>query len=60
MKPDGSVAKHKSRLVSIGFLKKYGLDYLEVFAYIFRHETIRLVINIDANRNLPLIHLDVK
>src|ERR1051325_5194932 len=59
-KPDGSVGKHKARLVARGFLQKPGLDYFEVFAPVARHETIRLVIALDANRNWPLMHLDVK
>lgn len=59
-KLDGSVAKHKARLVARGFLQKSSLDYIEVFAPIARQETIRLVIAITANRNWPLIHLDVK
>ena len=60
LKPDGSVGKHKARLVAKGFLHKLGLDYFEVFTPIARHETIRLVIALAANRNWPLMHLDVK
>ncbi|WJX32266.1 hypothetical protein P8452_20610 [Trifolium repens] len=41
-------------------ISKPGLDYFEVFAPVARHETIRLVIAIAANRNWPLMHLDVK
>lgn len=59
LKPDGSVAKHKSRLVARGLLQKYGLDYFEVFAHVARHGIIRLIIAIVANRNWPRIHLDV-
>lgn len=51
MKPNGSVAEHKSSLVARGFLQNSGLEYFEVFTPIARHETIRLVISIDANRN---------
>ena len=60
LKPDGSIGKHKARLVARGFLQKPGLDYSEVFAPVARHETIRMVIAIAANRNWPLMHLDVK
>ncbi|KAK2372692.1 putative mitochondrial protein [Trifolium repens] len=60
LKPDGSIGKHKARLVARGFLQKPGLDYSEVFAPVARHETIRLVIAIAANRSWPLMHLDVK
>ena len=60
MKLDGSIGKHKERLVARGFLQKFGLDYFEVFAPIARRGTIRLMISIAANRNWSLIHMDVK
>ncbi|XP_050876060.1 uncharacterized protein LOC127079728 [Lathyrus oleraceus] len=60
LNPDGSIRKHKTRLVARGFLLKFGLDYFEVFALVARHEIIILVIIIAANRNYSLIHLDVK
>src|ERR1043165_7453282 len=60
LKPDGSVGKHKARLVARGFLQKPGLNYFEVFAPVARHETIRLMIALAANKSWPLMHLDVK
>ena len=59
-KSSGSIGKHKAKLVARGFLQKPGLDYFEVFTPVARHETIRLVIAIAANKNWPLMHLDVK
>ncbi|XP_050915050.1 uncharacterized protein LOC127130006 [Lathyrus oleraceus] len=59
LKPNGSIGKHKARLVVKGFLQKLGLDYIEVFALVSRYETIRLVITIVANKNWTLMHLDV-
>ncbi|XP_050919449.1 uncharacterized mitochondrial protein AtMg00820-like [Lathyrus oleraceus] len=56
LKPNSSIAKYKDRLVARGFLQKYDLYYFEVFAIVARYETIRLVIDIDANSNRPLIH----
>jgi len=32
LNPNGSVLKHKARLVARGFLHKHGIDYNEVFA----------------------------
>lgn len=32
LKPDGTIAKHKSKLDVKGFMQKIGLDYSEVFA----------------------------
>jgi hypothetical protein len=60
LKPDGSIGKYKARLVAKGFLQKPGLDYFEVFAPVARHETIKLVIALAANRGWSLMHLDVK
>lgn len=51
LKLDGSVAKHREMLVAREFLQKSGLDYFEVFAIVARHETIRFIITIIANRN---------
>ena len=60
LNPDGSIAKHKARLVARGFLQKPGLDYSEVFAPVARLETIRLVVSIASARNWPIFQLDVK
>lgn len=60
LNPDGSVSKHKARLVARGFLQKQGIDYNEVFAPVARHETVRLVVALANLRNWPLYHLDVK
>ncbi|XP_050908473.1 uncharacterized protein LOC127122125 [Lathyrus oleraceus] len=57
---DRSIVKHKARLVARGILQNSRLDYFEVFALIARNETIRRVIITVANRNWPLMHLDVK
>lgn len=52
--------QNKARLVARGFLQKLELDYIEVFAPVARHETIRLMIAIIANTNWPLMHMNVK
>lgn len=59
-KPDGSIAKHKARLVARGFLQQEGIDYSEVYAPVARMETIRLVIAIASSKGWPLFQLDVK
>jgi hypothetical protein len=58
--PDGSIAKHKARLVARGFLQQQGIDYTEVYAPVARMETIRLVVAIASSFNWPLFHMDVK
>lgn len=36
VRPDGSIAKHKARLVARAFLQKEGLDFSEVYAPVAR------------------------
>ncbi|CAJ2637099.1 unnamed protein product [Trifolium pratense] len=60
LNPDGSVAKHKARLVARGFLQREGLDYSEVFSPVARIETVRLVVAIANANSWPMYHLDVK
>lgn len=56
----GNVVKHKARLVAKGFTQKHGVDYLETFAPVSRHETIRLILAVAAQQNWKLFQLDVK
>ncbi|KAL1189087.1 Retrovirus-related Pol polyprotein from transposon RE2 [Cardamine amara subsp. amara] len=57
---DGSINKHKSRLVAKGYVQKYGVDFEEVFAPVARIETIRLLIDLAASHGWEIHHLDVK
>jgi len=57
---DGKGSKHKARLISRGFMQKYGIDYNEVFAPVARIETVRLVVAIACKNEWLLYHLDVK
>jgi hypothetical protein len=60
LNPNGTVSKHKARLVSRGFLQKHGVDYNEVFAPVARIETVRLVVDLACKNSWSLHHLDVK
>lgn len=42
MEVEGNVVKHKARLVARDFTQQYGVDYLETFAPVSRHETIQV------------------
>lgn len=47
---DGTINKYKSRLVSKGYIQRYGIDFEEVFAPVARTETVRFIIALAASR----------
>jgi len=57
---DGSISKHKSRLVAKGYIQRHGVDFDEVFAPVARIETIRFIIALAASNGWEIHHLDVK
>ncbi|EOY12721.1 S-locus lectin protein kinase family protein, putative [Theobroma cacao] len=48
LNPNGSVNKYKARLVVKGFTHVYGVDYLETYAPVARHDTIRTATAVDT------------
>lgn len=46
--PDGSVNKHKARLVVKGYAQILGVDFLETFAPVARLDTIRMILALAA------------
>lgn len=59
-KEDGSIHKHKARLVAKGYSQQPGVDFTETFAPVARMETIRIVLAVAAQLELPIYQLDVK
>ena len=57
--PDGSIARHKARLVARGFSQAYGLDYTETFSPLARLSSIRVLFSVALNQAWPLHQLDV-
>ncbi|GKF31086.1 retrovirus-related pol polyprotein from transposon RE2 [Tanacetum coccineum] len=57
---DGSVDRHKARLVSQGFTQQYGVDYKETFAPIVKMTTIRVLLFVTINNGWSLSQMDVK
>ncbi|WRX11513.1 Reverse transcriptase [Theobroma cacao] len=57
---DGSVNKYKAILVVKGFAQVYGVDYMETFPPVTRHDTIRLLAALSARKDWQIYHLDIK
>ena len=48
---DGSINKHKAILVVKGYAQEAGVDYIDMFAPVARHDTIRILIALATQRN---------
>lgn len=46
---DGTINKHKSRLVEKGYIQRHGIGYEEVFAPVARIETVWFIIALEAS-----------
>jgi hypothetical protein len=58
--PERKVVKHKARLVAKGYAQREGVDFDEVFAPVARIETVRLLIDLAAQKGWQMHHMDVK
>ncbi|CAL9002065.1 unnamed protein product [Prunus brigantina] len=60
LKLDGSIKKHKARLVVKGYAQKPRIDFNETFAPVIRLDTIRTLIALATQKEWKLYQLDVK
>ncbi|KAH9114804.1 hypothetical protein AeMF1_008350 [Aphanomyces euteiches] len=57
---EGNMTKFKARLVLKGYMQRYGIDYLEIFAPVLRMNTLRLLLCLVAHNEWKIRQLDVK
>ena len=53
---DGSIFKHKARLVVKGFSQVVGVDYGDTFAPVAKHDTIRLLLALAGQMGWKMYH----
>ncbi|XP_073261291.1 uncharacterized protein [Populus alba] len=60
LQADGSVERHKARLVAQGFFQKHGIDFDATFSPVVRPAIVRIILTLAAMHNWALHQLDVK
>ena len=56
---DGTVERHKARLVTQGYSQRYGQDYDETFSPVVRFESLRTVVALAVQNGLQMHQMDV-
>ena len=57
---EGSINKHNAMLVVKGYAQVYGVDFSDTFTLIACLDTIRLILEITAQKGWTVFQLDVK
>lgn len=57
---DGSINKHKAKLIMKGYYQIIGIDYSYNFSPIARHDTIQLLLLIVAQKGWQGFHMEIK
>lgn len=56
---DGTIARHKVRLVAKGFLQQHGIDFQETFSLVAKQPTIRIFLCLALHYHCPIKQLDI-
>ena len=59
-KVDGSLERHKAKLLAKGYTQTYGVHYQETFAPIAKMNTVRILLSLVTHYNWQLLQYDVK
>lgn len=56
---EGTIARHKARLVARGFTQNFGLDYLDTFSPVVEPITVRIVLTVALARSWTIRQKDI-
>lgn len=59
-KSDGSVDRHKARLVAHGFTQKFSVDYKETFASMTNMTTVKVLLSVAVNQGWFLCQMNIR
>ncbi|GKA18011.1 retrovirus-related pol polyprotein from transposon TNT 1-94 [Tanacetum coccineum] len=57
---DGTIQRHKARLVARGYVQEQGIDFEETFSPVARFETVRIILALAAMMRWTVFQFDVK
>jgi hypothetical protein len=58
-KVDGTIDRHKVRLVAKGFKKQYGMDYLDTFSPFVNPATVRVTLSLALSKAWSIHQIDI-
>jgi hypothetical protein len=58
--PDGSVARHKARVVAKGFKQQFGIDYDDMFSPVVKPTTIHILLSLAVTKGWNLHQIDIQ
>ncbi|GKC16513.1 retrovirus-related pol polyprotein from transposon TNT 1-94 [Tanacetum coccineum] len=57
---DGTIQRHKARLVARGYVQEQGINFVETFSPVARFETVRIILALAAMMRWMVFQFDVK